>query len=87
VFRFNNNYISKVIKFVRGVDGITGNMVIWAYNDNEAYKCASIPCIGFGYEIYNNIVFSAIKATNYTISFYGNSNMIDVKAFKPSLIS
>jgi hypothetical protein len=34
VFRFNNNYISKVIRFARGVNQPTGGMVIWAYNDN-----------------------------------------------------
>lgn len=33
VFRFNNNYISKVIRFARGVSQPTGGMVIWAYND------------------------------------------------------
>jgi hypothetical protein len=49
VFRFNNNYISKVIRFVRGVDNINGNMIIWVYNDNEAYKCLNSPCLGYGY--------------------------------------
>lgn len=33
-FRFNNNYITKVIRFVRGFDSITGKEVIWAYNEN-----------------------------------------------------
>ncbi len=87
VFRFNNNYISKVIRFVRGVNQATGGMVIWAYNENEAYKCYKPPCLGFGYEIYNNIVFSTVTATNSSIAFYGRSNIIDLKNFKDSLIS
>jgi hypothetical protein len=33
-FRFNNNYISKVIRFVRGLDSATGQEIFWAYNNN-----------------------------------------------------
>lgn len=43
--------------------------------------------MGFGYEIYNNIVFSAVTATTSSIAFYGRFNMIELKQFKPNLIS
>jgi hypothetical protein len=87
VLRFNNNFITKVIRFVRGVDIVTGNMIIWVYNDNEAHKCVNPPCLGFGYEIYKNIVFSSVTASNRIVAFYGKSNILDLKNFRPSLIS
>ena len=86
-FRFNNNYIAKVTRFVRGFDSMTGKEVIWAYNQNEAYKCCNSPCIGYGYEIYNNIVFSSVASTSYLIAFYGKSPLIELKSFKPTLVS
>jgi hypothetical protein len=46
-----------------------------------------MPCIGYGYDIYSNIVFEAVTSTAYIISFYGKSAMIELKKFKPSLIS